>query len=40
MNETVLLTGGIGFLGSYLVHDLLKNNYRVIVLKRSTSKIW
>jgi nucleoside-diphosphate-sugar epimerase len=40
MNETVLLTGGTGFLGSCLVHDLLKNNYRVIVLKRSTSKTW
>ncbi|MHB9292361.1 NAD-dependent epimerase/dehydratase [Hollandina sp. SP2] len=40
MNKTVLLTGGTGFLGSYLVHDLLKNNYRVIVLKRSISNTW
>jgi nucleoside-diphosphate-sugar epimerase len=40
VNETVLLTGGTGFLGSYLVHDLLKSNYRVIVLKRSTSNTW
>jgi nucleoside-diphosphate-sugar epimerase len=40
MNETVLLTGGTGFLGSYLVHDLLQNNYRVIALKRSTSNTW
>jgi nucleoside-diphosphate-sugar epimerase len=40
MNETVLLTGGTGFLGSHLIYVLLKNNYRVIVLKRSTSNIW
>jgi nucleoside-diphosphate-sugar epimerase len=40
MNETVLLTGATGFLGSHLVHDLLKNDYRVIILKRSTSNTW
>jgi nucleoside-diphosphate-sugar epimerase len=40
VDETVLLTGGTGFLGSHLVHDLLKNNYRVTVLKRSTSNTW
>jgi nucleoside-diphosphate-sugar epimerase len=40
MNETVLLTGGTGFLGSYLAHELLQNNYRVIVLKRNASNTW
>jgi nucleoside-diphosphate-sugar epimerase len=40
MNETVLLTGGTGFLGSHLAHDLVKNNYRVIILKRSSSNTW
>ncbi|MDR2409494.1 MAG: NAD-dependent epimerase/dehydratase [Bacteroidales bacterium] len=40
MNETVLLTGGTGFLGSHLVYELLQNNYRVILLKRSTSNTW
>jgi nucleoside-diphosphate-sugar epimerase len=38
--ETVLITGGTGFLGSHLVHELLQNGYRVIVLKRSTSNTW
>ncbi|MDR3131049.1 MAG: NAD-dependent epimerase/dehydratase [Treponema sp.] len=40
MGETVLITGATGFLGSYLVHELLQDNYRVIVLKRSTSDTW
>jgi nucleoside-diphosphate-sugar epimerase len=38
--ETVLITGGTGFLGSHLVHELLQNNYRVILLKRSASNTW
>jgi nucleoside-diphosphate-sugar epimerase len=40
VGETVLITGATGFLGSYLVHELLQDNYRVIVLKRSTSDTW
>jgi nucleoside-diphosphate-sugar epimerase len=40
MKETVLVTGGTGFLGSYLVHGLLENDYHVIILKRSTSNVW
>jgi nucleoside-diphosphate-sugar epimerase len=38
--KTVLITGGTGFLGSYLVHSLLENGYQVVVLKRSTSNTW
>lgn len=35
----VILTGGTGFLGCNLLHKLLANNYEVIVLKRSFSKL-
>jgi len=38
--KTVLLTGATGFLGSHLLESLLKNNYEVVVLKRSTSNTW
>ncbi len=37
MSSTVLITGATGFLGSHLVKALLKDNYRVIILKRSFS---
>lgn len=30
MNETVLVTGSQGFIGSYVCNELLKNNYNVI----------
>jgi nucleoside-diphosphate-sugar epimerase len=40
MNETILLTGGTGFLGSHLTYELLEDDYHVIVLKRSTSNTW
>lgn len=36
----VLLTGGTGFLGSYLLERLLDSNHQVIVLKRSSSSTW
>jgi len=36
----VAITGGTGFLGSYIVEELLKNDHTVIVLKRTTSDIW
>lgn len=40
MKATVLVTGATGFLGSHLVKALLKEDYRVIILKRSFSKTW
>ncbi len=38
--QTVLLTGATGFLGSYLLKALLKEGYKIVVLKRSTSDTW
>ena len=38
--KTVLLTGATGFLGSHLLEALLKNNYQVVILKRTTSDTW
>ena len=35
--KNILVTGTTGFIGSYLVEALIKNNYNVIVLKRSSS---
>ncbi|GHV77344.1 paratose synthase [Spirochaetia bacterium] len=40
MTKTVLITGGTGFLGSYLTYGLLHNGFHVVVLKRSTSATW
>jgi CDP-paratose synthetase len=40
MNKTVVIGGGTGFLGSYLVNHFYKLNYKVILLKRSFSNIW
>lgn len=40
MAINILITGGTGFLGSYLIHSLLQNNYQVILVKRSTSNTW
>lgn len=36
---TVLLTGATGFLGSYLLEALLNQEYKVVILKRSTSNL-
>jgi nucleoside-diphosphate-sugar epimerase len=37
--QTIAITGATGFLGSHLLRYLVNQNYRVIVLKRSTSKL-
>lgn len=38
-NKTVLLTGATGFLGSHILEAFLAADYRVVILKRSTSDI-
>ena len=38
--QTILLTGATGFLGSHLLEALLEKGHKVIVLKRSTSNTW
>lgn len=40
MSEYVLLTGGTGFIGSHLLEELLNQNKKVILLKRSFSNTW
>jgi CDP-paratose synthetase len=40
MSKTVLLTGGTGFLGSHIVKSLINENFKVIVVKRSSSKLF
>jgi len=37
---TILLAGATGFLGSYLLKSFVKNDYKVIALKRSTSNTY
>jgi UDP-glucose 4-epimerase len=32
MSETILVTGGTGFIGSHTVIELLNNNYRVVIV--------
>ena len=39
-NPTILLTGGTGFLGSKILEALVNQDYLVVLLKRSTSKLW
>ncbi len=40
MNQTILVTGATGFLGSHLVKGLLKQGHKIIILKRSFSNTW
>lgn len=40
MEEYILLTGGTGFIGSHLLEKLLKEGFKVVLIKRSFSKIW
>ena len=35
----VLVTGGTGFLGSYIIKELVERNYPVRAIRRSTSKV-
>src|SRR5258705_3626352 len=35
----VLVTGGTGFLGSYIIKELVEKNYPIRALRRSTSKL-
>lgn len=37
MKLTILITGGTGFLGSYVIKKLLSMNLKIILLKRTTS---
>lgn len=36
----ILLTGATGFLGSHLLPELIKKDYKIIMLKRSFSNFW
>ena len=38
-NLIVVITGGTGFFGSYLIKGLLNYKHQVILLKRSTSNL-
>ena len=40
IKPTILLTGANGFIGSHLLEALIRNDYHVVVLKRSTSDLW
>ena len=40
MINKVLITGGTGFIGSFVLEKLLENNIEVILLKKSTSDTW
>ena len=40
MTKTILLTGATGFLGSHLLFALLKEGYKMVILKRSFSDTW
>src|SRR6185369_17669377 len=35
----VLVTGGTGFLGSYIIKELIEKNFPVRAIRRSTSKL-
>ncbi len=40
MIKKILVTGAAGFLGSHVTEELVKNGYKVIVLKRSSTDMW
>ena len=37
--NSILMTGGTGFLGSHLLNKILSNNISVVLLKRSHSSL-
>lgn len=40
LKKTILITGATGYLGSKVLLNLIKENYNLIILKRSTSNIY
>lgn len=40
MQQTILLTGASGFLGSHLLESLVQQKLNVVILKRTTSNTW
>ncbi|WP_426092447.1 NAD-dependent epimerase/dehydratase family protein [Flavobacterium sp. DSR3-2] len=40
MQKTILLTGATGFLGSHLLESFIKQDFKVIILKRTSSDSW
>ena len=40
MIKKILVTGAAGFLGSHATEELVKNGYKVVVLKRSSTDMW
>ena len=40
MQQTILLTGATGFLGSHLLESFVQQELDVIILKRTTSNTW
>ena len=40
MQDTILLTGSTGFLGSHLLESFVSKGFEVVILKRSTSNLW
>lgn len=39
INKQVLVTGGTGFLGAYILHYLVQKNYKIRAIKRKTSSM-
>ena len=37
--ERVLVTGAYGFLGKYVIDELVKNNYKVLAFGRNKTKM-